>query len=263
MPNKPKKPCAAPGCPALTDQRFCEVHAKAKQRRYDEQRGTAAQRGYGARWRRLRKMVLARQPLCADPFGVHREHGETVPATEVDHIVAKDQGGDDSMDNLQGLCKSCHSEKTWREKHGQLPLVRSTIPVTLVTGPPASGKPTYVRERARWGDLIAAVDSLFVAVSGLKVYEKPQNRLPFVCEARDALIRRLGRESGVRHAWIITSEPDILKLERMKGALGAELVVLEVSPNECIRRISLDERRSDKVELWAELVRDWWRRYRR
>ena len=36
-------------------------------------------------------------------------------ATEVDHIVPKSAGGTDAMDNLQALCKSCHSRKTAKE----------------------------------------------------------------------------------------------------------------------------------------------------
>lgn len=30
MPKKPKRPCSYPGCPELTDRRFCEEHAKRK-----------------------------------------------------------------------------------------------------------------------------------------------------------------------------------------------------------------------------------------
>ena len=28
MPRKPKRPCSYPGCPNLTDGRFCEEHSK-------------------------------------------------------------------------------------------------------------------------------------------------------------------------------------------------------------------------------------------
>jgi len=34
MPYKPKRPCAHPGCPALTDKQFCEAHAKQDARDY-------------------------------------------------------------------------------------------------------------------------------------------------------------------------------------------------------------------------------------
>lgn len=73
-------------------------------------RGSASQRGYGARWRRLRAYILQRQPLCVDPFGDHA--GRLVPAIHVDHIVPRADGGTDAEGNLQPLCETCHARKT-------------------------------------------------------------------------------------------------------------------------------------------------------
>lgn len=88
---------------------YCAAHQREIYRRQDEQRGSSGDRGYGARWRRLREMYLAEHPLCADPFGVH---GATpVLATDVDHVLPK-PAGDDSWENLQALCHACHSRKT-------------------------------------------------------------------------------------------------------------------------------------------------------
>ena len=114
MPTKTRKPCRAPGCPnlCLSGESYCDDHKRERDRAYDNQRGSTAQRGYGAKWQRLRVMILARDPLCGDPFGIHAEHGELTPATEVDHIRSLRRGRRNTMDNLQALCRECHSRKT-------------------------------------------------------------------------------------------------------------------------------------------------------
>ena len=36
MPRKPKRPCSYPGCPNLTDGRFCPEHEKNEAKRYEK-----------------------------------------------------------------------------------------------------------------------------------------------------------------------------------------------------------------------------------
>lgn len=110
MPRRAKSPCAQPGCPALVEsgRSYCPEHGG------DRGRGSSAQRGYGGRWQRLRAAYLAGHPVCVDPFGRHE--GQVIPATEVDHITPRVRGGTDHVENLQALCKSCHSYKTSREQ---------------------------------------------------------------------------------------------------------------------------------------------------
>ncbi|WP_081280931.1 HNH endonuclease signature motif containing protein [Stenotrophomonas maltophilia] len=68
-------------------------------------------------WRRLRAVVLAREPLCRCCAGQGRAgQGRVRPATEVDHIDGDDSNNADS--NLQPLCRPCHSAKTARENGG-------------------------------------------------------------------------------------------------------------------------------------------------
>lgn len=79
------------------------VHAKR-----NGPRGTTAERGYGAAWRRLRLYIIARDPVCCICKAHHSEH--------VDHIRPKTAGGTDATDNLQGLCATCHMTKTKGER---------------------------------------------------------------------------------------------------------------------------------------------------
>jgi 5-methylcytosine-specific restriction protein A len=69
-------------------------------------RPTRQARGYDEQWLRLRASVLATYPYCA-------HCGE--PATDVDHVIPKAIGQhacDTPIENLQSLCRPCHSRKT-------------------------------------------------------------------------------------------------------------------------------------------------------
>lgn len=76
-----------------------------------------------ARWQKVRKEALQTNPVCADPFGEHKHHGEVVAATEVDHIVPRsvDESLELVIENLQSLCHRCHSRKTRKEQDEDQP----------------------------------------------------------------------------------------------------------------------------------------------
>lgn len=75
---------------------------------------------WSTRWRKLRAMVLADEPMCADPFGLHAKFGDVVPATEVHHLEPRSKRPDLELvrANLESLCKSCHSKISRKERHG-------------------------------------------------------------------------------------------------------------------------------------------------
>jgi 5-methylcytosine-specific restriction protein A len=114
--KKPLRPCAHIGCPNLTRERYCEEHKTQGHKRYDNKRGTAAQRGYDRRWRKARIAFLRRNPLCVQC----KQEGRLTPATVVDHVIPH-KGNRElfwAEDNWQALCASCHSAKTAREDGG-------------------------------------------------------------------------------------------------------------------------------------------------
>lgn len=65
-------------------------------------------RGY--KLQQLRARLLRDNPLCV----MCAKQGRVTAATELDHIVAMTNGGDARPDDdgYQGLCKSCHDDKT-------------------------------------------------------------------------------------------------------------------------------------------------------
>jgi 5-methylcytosine-specific restriction protein A len=117
MANKPLRPCNKHGCPNLTKDRYCEQHKpKDEHKRYDNHRGTAAQRGYDSAWRKARLGYLKRHPLCVQC----EQLGKLTPATVVDHITP--HKGDKVLfwdkNNWQPLCKRHHDIKTATEDGG-------------------------------------------------------------------------------------------------------------------------------------------------
>lgn len=77
-----------------------------------DNRESASNRGYGRRWQKIRKLFLDKpeNKICS-------ASGCREPSFEVHHIVPLAAGGTHSEDNLQGLCKSCHSRITLRSVH--------------------------------------------------------------------------------------------------------------------------------------------------
>ena len=105
-PTAPPHACGNRACGRLAPrgERYCPECRTQRDQAYNAARGSSTDQGYGATWRRLRLLILARDPVCRR---CHRN-----PSTEVDHIVAKKDGGTNDEQNLQGLCKPCHSQKT-------------------------------------------------------------------------------------------------------------------------------------------------------
>lgn len=113
MPRKPKTPCRHPGCPNLTEDKYCVEHAPL----HTKERVGSAGRGYDSKWRNARSRYLKKHPLCVRC----QEQGKLVKATVVDHI--KPHRGDMILfwdeSNWQALCKKCHDTKTMTEDRYQ------------------------------------------------------------------------------------------------------------------------------------------------
>ena len=114
MPYKPKRPCAHPGCPELSEGRFCKIHAKQDAREYEKyRRDPDSRKRYGRAWQRIRNRYVSKHPLCERCAA----DGRYTPAQEVHHIKPLSEGGTHDESNLMSLCTSCHSGITLAENN--------------------------------------------------------------------------------------------------------------------------------------------------
>jgi 5-methylcytosine-specific restriction enzyme A len=109
MPIAAPKPCGHPGCGALVRDGSgrCEKHPRKAWVRKPQ----AAVRTRGRKLQALRAELFRRNPLCV----ACEAKGITRLATERDHIKPLAEGGTDTEDNVQGLCKPCHEGKSLQE----------------------------------------------------------------------------------------------------------------------------------------------------
>jgi len=113
MPRKSQRPCAWTGCGQLTYNCYCDKHQKEANTNYNKFKRNQTRQGFydSPKWRALRKVKISQTPMCE----LCQKAGRLAKAEMVDHITEiEDGGGALDIDNLQSLCRSCHSSKTLR-----------------------------------------------------------------------------------------------------------------------------------------------------
>ena len=65
----------------------------------------------GRTLQRERARLFSANPLCVEC----ERQGRVTVATIRDHIIPLAEGGQDTADNIQGLCEECHNKKTLAE----------------------------------------------------------------------------------------------------------------------------------------------------
>lgn len=116
MPPAPLRPCLGCRRALVRGDTRCDDCRRTYHRDRDKRRAPSPHRAvyHTARWKRLRARVVAEEPICrrCKALGLKGLHTLT---REVDHIIPHGGALDPlcwDRDNLQGLCKPHHSEKT-------------------------------------------------------------------------------------------------------------------------------------------------------
>lgn len=121
--------------------------------------------------------------------------------------------------------------------------------LTVVTGPPCSGKSAYVREAAEPGDVVVDFDTLAQALGSASTHDHPADIRVVAQDARRAAITAAlaAHRRGAR-VWIVDTDPRMRQADY--DAAGAAMVPLTAHPAELHRRADA----AGRPALWHDLI---------
>lgn len=131
----------------------------------------------------------------------------------------------------------------------------------IVSGPPCSGKSTYVRDRLGERDVVFDYDKIANAFTGKNTHTLLDKRhaQPFVLAMRNAAVEAWRRGCrGPDNFYLITSSLSPNFWAAM-DAVEHEVVEMDTSRAECLARLEADETRPEK-ETWAAIIHRYFNR---
>lgn len=163
-------------------------------------------------------------------------------------------------DNIEVLCHDCHNAV-----HKRFGYAVGAKHVYLVYGSPCAGKTTYVNSVATRNDLIVDLDKIHRAICICGLYDKPDATKRVAFNVRDYLLDEV-RTATPRRKWqdayIIGTYPDRIDRDMFVQDYGAELVHIDTSKEECVKRAYQDIERSSVRDAVIGWINAYWERYR-
>lgn len=133
-------------------------------------------------------------------------------------------------DNIEILCNSCHDEE-----HNRFGYAEHHI--YIIYGAPCSGKTTYALERMSNNDIIVDLDMIYEMLTGQDGHEHSDGLRFIAFKIRDTLYDIIKTRYGrFNDAYIVAGLPHRGEREALARRLGAELVHIDTSEGECIKR---------------------------
>lgn len=163
-------------------------------------------------------------------------------------------------DNIEVLCHDCHNAA-----HKRFGYAVGAKRVYLVYGSPCAGKTMYVNSIATRNDLIVDLDKIHRAICICGLYDKPDATKRVAFNVRDYLLDEV-RTATPRRKWqdayIIGTYPDRIDRDMFVQDYGAELVHIDTSKEECIKRAYQDITQSSVRDAMIGWINAYWERYR-
>lgn len=136
---------------------------------------------------------------------------------------------------------------------------KPAIPVTMVCGPPAAGKSTYVRDHAGPNDLVIDFDRILESVTGSGASEKQRRAgLSEAALERNRILRTLSTDRKHERCWFIICAGKEETRLRWAKRLDAEVVLLDTPRDVCLARVRSEKTSRETKASRLGAVRRWW-----
>lgn len=208
-------------------------------------------------WRTLRQSLViergAKCEMCGRSFALNPSElvGHHKIELTPENITNPDVALNPS--NVMIICSDCHNKIHGRYGYHQ------EQKVYLVYGPPCSGKSSLVSQLSHRGDLIVNMDTIYTAISGLPMYDKPNGLKNIAFKVRDDLIEMISTRYGKwEQAFIEGGYPLRAVRESIIAKTGAEPILKTASKEECM---SACEERGVFADEWKGYITKWFDQY--
>lgn len=230
-----------------------------------EAKAGSTERIRGSAWMKTRhRIAFAHQYRCASCKLLWRPHVD-----HIDHITPLEQGGSNDDYNLQPLCNACHKVKTLAERGARKLYIKDLVmpidifpslsPLTIVCGPAAGGKSTYIKNNMAHGDYLIDMDDIRQRL-GIKDSEWGAESLQSSLLMRNNMLRKL-KTLKVKRAWFIVSAAKCQDRDWWISKLKPDqLIVVTAHQDTCTDRI-VKTRTGHRADRSIAAATKWWHEF--
>jgi len=131
---------------------------------------------------------------------------------------------------------------------------------TIVWGPPASGKSTYVCNNASDNCVIFDFAVIMSAMANKPLHEKNENLISYLIDMRSWLVEKLKDEEDIQDAWFIATwvNDDFKKIFE---DLNPEYHMIDIPYDQCISQLEMDDQRATMQEEMKKVIDKWYNTY--
>ena len=151
----------------------------------------------------------------------------------------------------------------WIDVKGVVNAMNNEKVVFIVYGAPGSGKTTFVKDSLMPGDIVVDLDVITAALLGTEnKHPDYATVMPLVLSVRDSLYTMIEARVGLwMRAFVISASPDERQISQLADRLGASCIYMDITEDECLRRVMNDPARPDKNKA-GQIVKEWFYKHR-